>query len=574
MLKFILLLSLSFFIVGCSSDANTSDSSNTNTLSITKAPIATGVDITNLLAVEFSNSIDISLAIDSLTLQAPSYPIDGSSPIYLVDANGVVVNATLTLDTNNSKKVLIAPNKYLEPSSTYSIVVTTALEDVDGNSLSEDAKLSFTTDDQTANPGGNISFVDINPRDGSTTDVIPTAISLGFSRDVAISELAMFEVKDDVGTLVSGVFTYFNSKVTFIPITPLSVGVTYTINMINRPTDMYGNGYDNASRSSWSFTVDNTLIAPFILDATLDRGDLTGHMIRGFANVAGDFPILAVARDGGIDFYYYSNATFTKTASLSIASEITDMQHIVNTTNFENNLLISTKSDGIFLVDINVDVNNSYTLRTFNYLQSVGEIYGVGYGDNLTGNVDRIYAVGPDIGMKIFDASNGASSLVEMTPVAISGKPLKVIGYRGISRHIFVTDYENGLRSFDENGTTPILHDTISKDIKYMDNVTPISTSELKVVSNIGNIYTTDPENLGEPTFEYSINGDIVDEDTDGYYLYIATKNGLYTYDPNLTYLSYLPVVDGLKSVTIMPTGEIMILSATGFLYAYSLISQ
>lgn len=182
MFKIILPIFLSLFILSCSNDANTSNSTTNDakSLSIMKAPSSSSeVDITFLLAIEFSTSINIA---------------NISSSIYLKDTSDNSIAIDVNLDEINDKRILITPNAYLTPSTTYTITVTTDLQDTVGNSLSEDAHIPFTTSEITQNPNKSLSFVDINPQSNATTDVNVTTISIAFDRKIVPSSTAMFEV--------------------------------------------------------------------------------------------------------------------------------------------------------------------------------------------------------------------------------------------------------------------------------------------------------------------------------------------------------------------------------------------
>ena len=527
MLKYILALFFSFFILisflilGCS-DGTVASSSNSKPLSITRAPAAEGVDITNLLAIEFSADIEIGNIIE----------IDSTTPIQFKDTNENFIDASISLDSNNSKKVLIRPNLYLQPSSTYTIVVTTDLQDIDGNSLSSNAELTFTTSELSLNPGGQISFVDINPKDVATVVDPSSAIAIEFDRFIAPSNNNLFTVSTG-GSEVLGSIEQFNSKATFIPSSPLSLSTVYDINITNPPTDLYGNEYNQASGMNWSFTTSGTEIGNgtfFPIGGSSVNVGTAGYLLCYYPLGGGDQDMIAVAKDSGIDFYYIDAGTFVKQPfSLSIASAVTEMV-FVDGTNLNDALLISTMSDGIYKVQ-----TNGTTSTVSRYLESETDIYGIGYAKDGGGAVDRVYAVGPQMGMKIFTVDGSGDMTFDKT-VIIDGEPLKVVGYTynlaGLIRKTYVSDYTNGVRVFDENGTSPSLV-TVSGNVKHIAYADTTVGRRIFAVNSIGNIYGIDADTPITATFKKSIFSNVNDIHTySSPDLYISTlKDGFFIYD-------------------------------------------
>ena len=537
MLKYILALFfglfilVSFLIIGCSNDV-TAPSSSSKTLSITRAPAADGIDITNLLAIEFSADIDInSIRVGEVI----SFPIDSTTPIQIKNSNENFIEASISLDNNNPKKVLIRPYLYLQPSSTYTIVVTTDLKDIDGNSLSSNAELTFTTSELSLNPGGEISFADINPK-GVAIAVDPNSeIAIEFDRFIAPSHDKLFSVST-AGNEVQGTIEQFNAKATFIPSSPLSLSTDYDINMINPPTDLYGNAYNQASGMNWSFTtsateVGNGAYTPIV--ASRVKAGTAGYLLCYYPLGGGDQDMIAVAKDGGIDFYYLNAGTFEKQPfSLSIASAVTEMV-FVDGPNLNDAMLISTMNDGIYKVQTNG--TNSTVSR---YLENESGIYGIAYGKDGSGVVDRIYAVGPQMGMKIFTVDGNGDMTFDKT-VSINGEPLKVVGYTyslaALIRKTYVSDYTNGVRVFDENGTFESLVD-VNGTIKHIASSNDTIADNIYAINTIGNIYAID---AGSPTtafFVTSIFSNVNDMNYDLFSskLYISTtKDGYFNYTPN-----------------------------------------
>ncbi len=593
MLKYIIISFLLVGMMGCSNDAQENSTNDAKSLSISRAPTLDKLDIKSVLSVEFSEDMDLSSlttltsipSVDQGVLDgqaAPTYIRVSSSsyPLYLKDSSGSVVGVTLTIDDANPRKVLITPFKYLSASSSYTLVVTTAVKSASGNSLSEDYTLSFTPadDGSVVNPGTALYFSDSNPQDVSTPNVLPL-VSIEFDSTIAVSDLPMFSVIDGNNTSVSGTFEYFNAKVTFTPTLPLSAGTSYTVTMQNPPTDMFGNAYDTQSPTTWNFTVSGFLLGPSTMTTSVlvDTGDKSAYMVRAFKdNIDGIVDIVAVAREGGIDFYEYTNAASSaalspavvKKASYSITSKINDMVYVDNNSNFHNNLIVATENDGIFIIDIDA-TGASYVVNAHNYMQTVTGITGVGYGSDLT-NIDRVYAVGPKIGLKVFDSINGSANLLPMPDVSIDGTPLKLTGYNNVSRYLYISDYDNGLRVYDENGTTSYAPNIMgSRHLKYV-HVVDNSGPNFAAINSIGNIRIAQIGNPSIGTNPYSSYREIRDASqafTSS--IVLAVDTGLYFFNPASSY--FIPVTGGLISAVnlISSTSDIIGLDNNGVLYAF-----
>lgn len=581
MLKYIILFLFGLFIFSCSEDINhTYNSLSPKILSITRAPSVSGIDIKQQLVIEFSADINIDAAVEGIVessifglAQVDSYILDSTSPIVISDESEVFVDATIAVDSTNLKKIIITPFKYLSPNATYSITVTTDLLDVYGNSLNEDAKLTFTTAADSSNPGGEISFVDSNPKDVAITVDPNSNIAIEFDRFIAPSLNKLFTVSTG-GNEVLGTIKQFNSKATFIPSLPLSLSTSYDINMINPPTDLFGNEYDQTSGMNWSFTTGSSEIGngAYVPNAGSSINIGTGgHLLCYYPLGGGDEDMIAVARDGGVDFYDVSAGTFIKHPfSLSIASAVTEMV-FVDGTNLNDAMLISTMSDGIY--KIQTDGTNSTVSR---YLESEPAIYGIAYGKDGSGVVDRVYAVGPQMGMKIFTVDGSGDMTFDKT-VAIDGEPLKVVGYTyslaALIRKTYVSDYTNGVRVFDENGTSPSLI-SVNGNIKHIAYANDTLSDKIYAINSIGNIYWIDADTPTTATFETSILSNVNDMNNDINDLYISTiKDGFFFYDLGSISTMYLLKSSGNIVSSINAGGWRISLDSDGTLNIYEQIA-
>jgi len=531
MLKYILSFLTVVFFISCSQ--NFDENSNEPYMKVQSFSSPNNINITQILTVEFSSDIDFSYTSGNIggNILAPSFVVNNDlAPVYLKDATtGSIVQVVISQDESNSKKIKITPFKYLNPNSSYIVVVTTALSGIDGKKLSEDFEFSFSPIDDGGNPKKQLNLVDKNP--GASGIDIKTDISVAFSQKIAYSDKPLFSVTDvNTSSSVTGTFKYFNSSYIFTPLQPLDINHTYDVNFSYYPTDMYGNLLNTSNGTSWSFSVDsnNSSTYPPLLtgQGAINVGS-DGYFVRNFSTIDGNTSYVAVAKKGGIDFYDVtfpqSEPILTKSNySVSINSNVLDMRFDSNS----STLFVATQGDGVLTISKDSNVSSLVVNR---YLENFSDIYGVGYFTDANSKVDKIYAVGPEIGLKVLSRNvNGSFNLSK--EVTVAGKPLKVIGYdNSQSRTIFVSDYENGLRVYDENGTedssSPIAINGNIKHIalRYIDS----STCNIYVINSIGVVYYTDASNptAPSPSAVYTLNTSLNDITSDGYNLYATMEN-------------------------------------------------
>ena len=438
---------ISTFFIACSDDTSSSSDTKDVEFTIVKAPISdsTLVSTFQMLSLEFSVPIDPNTV--------------AYTSVYIVDSSGTSIDSELIIDITNTK-VTIKPFLYLQSATTYSFVVTTDVKSATGLSLSIPYTYVFTTLADSLDPGGQISFVSSNPKVESTAD-INTDIKIGFDRFVAPSDNQLIKVSTG-GIEVAGSEEYFNSVVTFKPSVPLTTSTEYNISIIGSPTDMYGNSFNTSSYDgAFGFQTGEVALDSDIWNEDINVIDIghEGYLIRTVSFTDVEFDYLAVAREGGVDFYDTSTIPFTKVDySLPISSKITDKKYTWASNG--DNLLISTMSDGVYWVRFsNTTLTDSNDFEVVRYLETEMGIYGVDIGLNSSDILDKIYVVGPNMGLKVLNIDENGD-LSSTDSIAIDGSPLKVVSYTGgiasPIRHLFVSDYEHGVWSFDENGTSQV----------------------------------------------------------------------------------------------------------------------
>ena len=220
MFKFFLIFVLSIFFIACSGNSSSKNKDKVSYISIAKAPISTAEPV----------SIDQKIV---LLFTAPINPITLSdSSAYIKDVNNTNIGLSIdySIDTNLSSlyEFVLTPYEYLKPSQLYTLVVTTSVESILGESLSADYNLSFTTAADTVDDT-NLTFEAFKPSSGLDADPL-TDISIEFSKNISSeaehTDAQIFSVTTG-GQDISGSVEVFNSILTFKPDNPLSANTTY-----------------------------------------------------------------------------------------------------------------------------------------------------------------------------------------------------------------------------------------------------------------------------------------------------------------------------------------------------------
>jgi len=553
-----------FFASGCSDSSSSSSSSQNENFTISKAPIADGTPVSTLqmLSLEFSTEINP----DTIN----------SSSVYILNAfTQTKVDSEIIIDDTNTK-LTIKPYQYLKPATAYSFVVTTDVQSAAGESLSIPYAYVFTTLNDSQNPLTPISFVSSNPQIESTPD-INTDIKIGFDRFIAPSDEQLFKVSTG-GVEVAGTLEYFNSVVTFSPSVPLTASTTYDVEIIGSPTDMYGNSFNILSDpGAWGFQTKATALNSGVWTEDSNVVDVghEGYLVRA-VSIGGDSDYIAVAREGGVDFYITDSVPFTKVAySLPISSKITDMKHTWSL-NDGYNLLISTMSDGVYRVGfLNTTLIDSNDVEVVRYLESEANIYGVDFGLGANSELDKIYAVGPSMGLKVLNLDVDGN-LTTIDSIAIDGSPLKVVSHGGgaAARHIFVSDYEHGVWSFDENGGSQV--DTnITSSANHIFQTNDTLADLVYAINAVGNyqyINADTPASVTNTDSALSYVSDVSAYTTSQEFITMPDK-GVIIYDANYMSISNVNLIKPSSgtpvSATIANGDTIVILTKEGKLFMY-----
>jgi len=230
----VFLLILIFILTGC---INTNSGENTDTSQYLHVSAASNSS-NSPVPIEKYAMLIFSAAIDGATVNASS--------VYIADENNVPIAATLTV---SKEKISIIPFEFFLPNKPYTIVVTTAVEDIKGRTLENTFTFAFVTAliPDTSPPW----LISVTPADG-TSVAKTTQIVMEF--DETIVGNGVLQLKEsDTNTTVNGTMTINDNTLRFVPEGNLIQGSNYTVALQGTVEDLAGNAYDGLT--SWNFSV-------------------------------------------------------------------------------------------------------------------------------------------------------------------------------------------------------------------------------------------------------------------------------------------------------------------------------
>ena len=245
-------LILMFALSGCGGSSSGADS-NADTseylrVSLTSRASTSPVDIEKYVSLTFSYTLD-------------ERTVDASS-VHILDENNVPIAAVLRV---SGETISIIPNEFFLPNMQYTIVVTTAVEDILGRTLENTFTYTFTTaslPDRTPP-----SLISITPADG--IQVPPTIeIIMEFDENIAGDGVLQLEEEGAIPSIVNGTTTINNNTLRFVPEVDLVQGSNYTVTLQGTVEDLAGNAYTGLTSWNFSVTPENDLIAPLLLSVT------------------------------------------------------------------------------------------------------------------------------------------------------------------------------------------------------------------------------------------------------------------------------------------------------------------
>jgi len=208
------------------------DTAPPTVISTSPANSATGVPITSVIIITFSETIDTATF---------------NSSTFTLRNNGNNVAGTITV---NGALVTFTPSSNLAYSTTYTGTITTEVEDLVGNAMAADYIWSFTTGAAPDTTPPTVTAV--SPGIGATDVPITSTLTATFSEAMNASTINTSTFTLSGSSPVSGTVSYAGTTATFTPSSPLAYNTTYTATITTGVKDLAGNAM--AENYTWSFT--------------------------------------------------------------------------------------------------------------------------------------------------------------------------------------------------------------------------------------------------------------------------------------------------------------------------------
>ena len=445
MYRLLLVAILSLTFLGCSSDSSSSNST-VKYLSIVKAPSNDPVSIFENISLLFSDNLNTSTVTDSSA--------------YIKDSDGNHIGLTLEVG-NPDSKVLFTPYQYFSPSTSYTLVITTDVQNLEGQSLSSEYNYSFTTKAEESD-GKELSFVSIKPMNESSGVNPLTDISIEFTKHISpeaqYENTPLIKVTDSYGSEVEGSLEIFNTVATFKPDEALEEYMSYRVELVGEVSDMFGSSYTTEQEWNFSTSTKSEINYGYKSLGSLDLNKAASLVRHTTLATLVDskyvqFEAVIVVAQDVLEFLRFNvdadgYPSLTKVFSYKMPSQINsiDMAGIL--------MAVGTMSNGVYLYT-GIDIDNKSIMELVHKLPS-SSVYGVAFNSDK----EKLYAVGPDIGLNIFSTNDTQDELYQ-TSVDIDGTALKVV-VNSDTDEVYVADYDSGVRIYDENGSNASLVETNS----------------------------------------------------------------------------------------------------------------
>ena len=445
------LLSLLFllFFTACDSnnitDVQDSQKSDTKYLTILKAPVASvPISINHKIELEFSSVLDVESV--------------NSQTAYMLDEYNQSLGLHLEMDNN---KITFTPYQYLKPSSLYTVVVTTELKDINQSSLSQNYLYIFSTskDDVDNTP---LTIRALKPDNDARSVAVQSDIIIDFNKNLSLqtqyeSNQYLKVINNETNKTIDGHIEIFNSLLKFSPKDNLPYDSNISVEVVDEIFDMYGNKF--VKPLSFSFKTQSDYYGDYIYKGfrSLDKitTDKSSYMIKTIYNDINS-SLIVVARQNAIDTYSIDFGTLPIKPKIRYLDSYLLTDKINDMFVLKNRYLILGTSGGIY----SLDINNSKISLVQNY--PISNIYGITVDNN------RLYAVGPEVGLHIFDIDEekGTFNFNSSQSKDIVGEALDVLL---VNNKIFVANYEGSVVVLDSNISSTLQVDEKADKVKQFD---------------------------------------------------------------------------------------------------------
>ena len=263
---------------------------------------ATGTGIDDDITIVFDESID------SATVSA--------STVTFVDSIGATVSAVYS---TNGGTITINPIASLSNLETYTVTVTTGIQDTSGNALASPHTFSFTT---AASADTTPPTVQSTTPSNSGIDVaINSAVTIVFdeSMDANTISASTITMTNSSGTPISSTISLIDATVTLTPDEDLDNNEAYTVSVTTSATDLAGNNLQ--SLYTFSFVTIATVFSTTpsmnslyfdgnnYLSKTPSAGDQTTWTWSSWVKrtALGEAPIFSVGTNAQFSLYFGSD---------------------------------------------------------------------------------------------------------------------------------------------------------------------------------------------------------------------------------------------------------------------------
>ena len=394
----IYILLILLLLTGCSDNNNSSTSPNevSSSFSIQLAPALSGV-------------LSQGVATNSQLIIQATEPLDVNtiteSSVYIQTTAGVQPDFDLEIVGSD---IIIIPTVYLQESTSYEIVMTTAVATATGEHRSEDAVVAFTTlaSNDTSVPTLLLTLPGANGDGYSTTfpDVEPyTTIYFQFSE--AISPLSFEDIKitlqEDGSTReISGKLNLADDLISFIPDENLSNYRDYRVEL-NTSTliDYAGNPYLGNSIEVIDFTIKGDNITP-----TSQFNAPPKLSLNAQANCLDSMTnYIFIGTNSGLDILEYNpvDSNLTLLSHTSDLGKVYSVKYALNAN--EDPRLYVGSSTGFTILDANL--NGPNLLGHYDTKNEVGEEVPV-YGISVDDLADHAYLAATTLGVLEINTTN------------------------------------------------------------------------------------------------------------------------------------------------------------------------
>lgn len=494
---FFIFFILSGVFLGCSksdSQADTGVIDGVEETSVKMTPLNIRSNVTEYVpyAINLRVALFISAPLDMHTVN--------ENTVYIIDKEGRNVGVALEPSNDGSTgKILLTPHVFFQPSSSYTLVVTTDLKDVYGRSLREEYRYEFTTANDPVD-NSELRLRATKPKSGMAVEP-HTDISVEFSS--ALSNEALYTGEELIqvtsnGMKIEGTLDFFNSMVTFVPNEPLPYDATVEVSIVGFVKDLFGNTYEG-DVTSWSFITKQETSSLEINKGFTSYYQLPTHehsrMVRLVQTLEGE-DMLMIVRENAADFYGIdmSNAaspSIVKRYRIAFESALTSVHYSKEK---KGVIYFGTFANGVDIV--NFDSNSSEVMYRLPYAKP---IYGINAGRTSKSwsnylEPDRLYVTGPDIGMDVYALAEGKEPVFlnnATDPNALYLRSVDVHYSETAETRVYVTNYNHGVHVYDENGSKKIGATDLKIAARDVSIMYDSNTQEEKPIlfSPMGNMY-------------------------------------------------------------------------------------